>query len=180
MNPPQDIWPGDVLAITSEGVTTSLLIRSVVAQDGNALPELATYKLSLANDWATEWADGIGLRLSESIATDALLPPTAATAPGQVLANLQQLAVIGLTETTLQIDTGTAPPTGGGFEVRRSDNHFGPGVDPADLVLRSPVRSFSIPRSAQVERFYVRMFDASTPPLYSRWSSALYITAPVS
>ncbi len=180
VNPQQDIWPGDILAITSEGVTTSLLIRSVVAKDGNAAPELRTYKLSLANDWATEWADGIGLRLSESIATDAILPPTASTTPGQVLANLQQLAVTELTESTLQIDTGIAPPTGGGFEVRRSDNHFGTGVDPADLVLRSPVRSFSIPRSAQVERFYVRMFDTSTPPLYSRRSSAIYVTAPVS
>jgi hypothetical protein len=180
VNPQQDIWPGDILAITSEGVTTSLLIRSVVAKDGNAAPELRTYKLTLANDWATEWADGIGLRLSESIATDAILPPTASATPGQVLANLQQLAVTELTESTLQIDTGTAPPTGGGFEVRRSDNHFGTGVDPADLVLRSPVRSFSVPRTAQVERFCIRMYDASTPPLYSRWSSALYITAPVS
>jgi hypothetical protein len=180
VNPSQDIWPGDILAITNGGVTTSLLIRSVVARDGNALPEVATYKLSLANDWASEWADGVGLRLSESIAADALLPSAAATAPGQVLANLQQLTVTGLTETTLQVDTGTAPPAGGGFEVRRSDDHFGTGVDPADLVLRSPVRRFSIPRSAQVERFYIRMYDASTPPLYSRWSAAIFIDAPVS
>ena len=180
VNPEIDIWPGDLLAITSEGVTTSLLVRSVVAKDGNAAPELRTYKLALANDWATEWADGIGLRLSEAIATDALLPPAAATAPGEVLPNLQQLSVVSFTETSLLLDAGTTPPAGGGFEVRRSDDHFGTGVDPADLVLRSPVRSFSLPRSAQVERFYIRMFDASTPPLYSRWSSAIYITAPVS
>lgn len=179
-NPQQDIWPGDVLAVTSGGVTTSLLIRSVVAIDGHAAPELRTYKLSLANDWAAEWADGIGLRLTEGVANDARLPVTAATGPDQVLANLQQLAVIGLTQSTLQLDAGAAPPTGGGFEVRRSEAHFGTGVDPADLVLRSPVRRFDLPRSAQVERFYVRAYDASTPPLYSRWSSAVYINAPVS
>jgi hypothetical protein len=73
-----------------------------------------------------------------------------------------------------------APPAGGGFEVRRRDNAFGVGVDSADLVLRSPVRSFSIPRAAQVEHFYVRMYDGSTPPVYSRFSSAVFVNAPVS
>ncbi len=96
-----------------------------------------------------------------------------------MLANLQQLAVTSLTDTALQVDAGMAPPAGGGFEVRRKDGEFGDGVDAADLVLRSPVRSFSIPRSAQVESFYVRMYDASTPPLYSRFSSAVFVNWPV-
>jgi hypothetical protein len=60
------------------------------------------------------------------------------------------------------------------------DWEFGATVDAADLVLRSPVSSFSIPRAAQVERFYVRMYDASTPPVYSRFSSAVFVNAPVS
>ena len=179
-NPTQDIWPGDVLAITSAGVTTSLLVRSVVAADAHALPELMQYKISFANDWATEYADGLGLSLSETIATDAYLPATAASGPAQVLANLPQLTVLSLTESAIQVSGGCAAPTGGGFEVRRRDWNFGVGVDTPDLVLRSPVESFSIPRSAQVERFYVRMYDASTPPLYSRWSSALFVNAPVS
>jgi len=180
VNPAQDIWPGDVLAITSAGVTSSLLVRSVVATDGSAVPEVQRYKVTFANDWATEWADGIGLKLSEEIAADAYLPQTASSAPGLVLANLQQLAVTSLTETALQVDAGTAPPVGGGFEVRRSDWQFGANVDGADLVLSSPVRSFAIPRAAQVERFFVRMYDASTPPLYSRFSSAAFVNWPVS
>jgi hypothetical protein len=77
------------------------------------------------------------------------------------------------------VDAGTAPPAGGGFEVRRSDWQFGVGVDAADLVLRSTVRSFSIPRAAQVERFFVRMYDASRPPVYSRFSSAVFMNWPV-
>jgi hypothetical protein len=180
VNPAQDIWPGDVLAITSAGVTSSLLVRSVVATDGSAVPEVQRYKVTFANDWATEWGDGIGLKLSEEIAADAYLPQTASSAPGLVLANLQQLAVTSLTETALQVDAGTAPPVGGGFEVRRTDWQFGANVDAADLVLRSPVRSFAIPRAAQVERFFVRMYDASTPPLYSRFSSAAFVNWPVS
>jgi hypothetical protein len=185
VNPASDIWPGDVLSVTSAGVTSSFLVRSVVAEDGGAVPEVRTYKIAFANDWATEWADGIGLRLSEEIAADAILPQTAAGSGGEVLANLQQLALTsvagtGITGTALQVDAGTAPPAGGGFEVRRKDWNFGVGVDGADLVLRSSVRSFSIPRAAQVERYYVRMYDGSTPPVYSRFSSAVFVNWPVS
>ncbi len=180
VNPSQDVWPGDVLAVTSAGVTSSLLVRSVVVKDGSAAPEVLQYKIAFANDWATEWAAGIGMKLSEEIAADAYLPQTALGAPGQVLANLQQLALTSLTETALQVDAGTAPPAGGGFEVRLTDWQFGVGVDDADLVMRSSVRSFSIPRAAQLEKYYVRMYDASTPPLYSRFSSAVFVDAPVS
>ena len=180
VNPAQDIWPGDVLAITSGGVTSSLLVRSVVAKDSHAVPEVVQVEIRFANDWATEYADGLGLKLSAEIAADVFLPQTASAAPGQVLVNLQQLAVTSLTETALQVDAGTAPPAGGGFEVRRRDWEFGSAVDAADLVLRSPVRSFSIPRAAQVERFYVRSYDSSTPPIYSRFSSAIFVNAPVS
>ena len=179
-NPHQDVWPGDILAVTSDGVTSSLLVRSVAVKDGGTAPEILQYEVKFANDWATEWSDGVGIKLSEAIAANALMPQTASSAPGLVLANLQQLAVTSLTETALLVDAGTAPPAGGGFEVRRKDWEFGVGVDAADMVLRSPVRSFSIPRAAQVEQFYVRMYDAGSPPLYSRFSSAVFVNAPVS
>jgi len=179
VNPAQDVWPGDILAVTSNGVTSSLLVRSVVVKDGGAVPEVLQYETKFANDWATEWADGVGIKLNEEIAANALLPQTASNSPGQFLANLQQLAVTSLTDTALQVDAGTAPPAGGGFEVRRKDWEFGAGADAADMVLRSPVRSFSVPRAAQVEQFYLRMYDASSPPLYSRFSSALFVNAPV-
>jgi hypothetical protein len=175
VNPASDIWPGDVLAVTSAGVTSNLLVRSVAVADGAAGLK---YEIKFANDWATEWADGMGLRLSEAIAADAVLPPTAASTAGEVLANLQQLTVTSLSGTVFALDAGVAPPAGGGFEVRRTDEQFGVGVDAADLVLRSPVRNFSIPRAAQVERFYVRMYDGSG--LYSRFSSAVFVNAPVS
>jgi hypothetical protein len=172
---PADVWPGDVLAIASGGQTMSVVVRRVEIVNGMARPEVLTYRMAFANDWA----EGLGLTLSETIAANALLPQTALSAPGNVLANLQQLQVVSATGTTLQVDAGTAPPVGGGFEVRRRDGDFGPGVD-QDLVLRSPVRSFSIPREGQIEHYYVRMYDGSTPPLYSRFSSAVFTDLPVS
>ena len=174
INPAADIWPGDVLSITANGQTFNVVVRQVTLADGNAVPELLTYRIAFANDWA----DSLGVTLSEAIAQDSFLPPTAETTPGAVLANLQQLTVASATATALQIDAGTNPPTGGGFEVRLRDWDFGPGVD-QNLVLRSPVRSFSIPRTAQVERYYTRMVDASNPPLYSRLSSAVFTNLPV-
>jgi hypothetical protein len=172
---PADVWPGDVLAVASGDKTMSVVVRRVDIVDGMACPEVLTYRMAFANDWA----EGLGLTLSEAIAADALLPQTALSAPGNVLANLQQLQVVSATGTALQVDAGMAPPAGGGFEVRRRDGDFGQGVD-QDLVLRSPVRSFSIPREGQAERYYVRMYDGSTPPVYSRFSSAVFTDLPVS
>ena len=176
---PADIWPGDVLAVTSGGQIMRVVVRRVDIANGMACPEWMTYRIAFANDWA----EGLGLTLSEAIAADALLPQTAlssTTLPGSsVLGDLQQLQAVSATGVALQVDAGMDPPAGGGFEVRRRDGDFGPGVD-QDLVLRSPVRSFSIPREGQVERYFVRMFDGSTPPLYSRFSSAVFTDLPVS
>jgi len=169
-----DIWPGDVLALSSHGQTTNVVVRIVTINDGNASPELLNYRIAFANDWA----EGLGIQLSEAIAPGALLPQTALDAPSNVLPSLSQMTVVSATATALQIDAGTAPPAAGGFEVRRREGDFGPGID-QDLVLRSPVRSFSIPREGQVERYFVRMYDASTPPLYSRFSSAVFTDVPV-
>ena len=174
VNPEADIRPGDVLAIASGGDTLNALVHSVTIEDGHARPELVHYRVDFANDWT----EGLDLTLSNAVASDALLPHTASATPARVLTNLPALQVVSATGTALQIDAGVAPPAGGGFEVRRRDWAFGPGTD-TDLVLRSPVRSFSIPREAQVERYYVRMYDGSNPPVYSRFSNAVFTNLPM-
>jgi hypothetical protein len=174
VNPATDVWPGDVLSVTANGAVLDVVVRTVTIANGHAVPEVLEYRVAFANDWA----ESLGVTLSEAIAPDALLPAMAEAAPAQVLANLQQLAVTSATTTVLQVDAGVDPPAGGGLEVRRRDWNFGAGGGD-DLVLRSPVRSFAIPRSAQAERFYVRMYDASMPPLYSRLSAAIFTNLPV-
>jgi hypothetical protein len=174
VNPPEDVWPGDVLSVTANAATMDVVVRSVTITDRHAVPELRTYRIAFANDWA----ECLGITLSEAFAADAFLPVTAATAPGAALANLQGLSVVSATATELLVDAGCDAPAGGGFEVRRRDWDFGTGAG-ADLVLRSPVRNFSIPRAAQLERYYVRMFDGSDGPLYSRLSSAVLVNLPV-
>jgi hypothetical protein len=70
-------------------------------------------------------------------------------------------------------------PAGGGFEVRRRDFAFQAGNDP-DLVIRSVVENFDIPRATAADRFYVRMYDGSTPPNYSEFSVGLFVNLPLS
>ncbi len=177
-NPGEDIWPGDVLEISTASTSNSLMVRAVALESAHAMPELLTYKVAFANDWATEWADGLGLELSEVIASDAQLPIAAASGAGNFAISLQQASIVMLSTTAVQVDAGIAPPAGGGFEVRRRDWAFGASIHTPDLVLRSPVRSFSLPRSAQREVFFVRVYDGSTPPLYSRFSSAFFVNWP--
>jgi len=174
VNPAEDVWPGDVLSVTANGATLNLVVRRVTIADGHAAPEWMTYRIAFANDWA----ECLGITLSESIAADAFLPETALTGPGVALANLPGLTVVSATAAELQVDAGCNAPAGGGFEVRRRDWNFGPSAG-SDLVQRSPVRNFSIPRAAQLERYYVRMYDGSNPPVYSRLSSAVFVNLPV-
>ena len=175
VNPEDDIFPGDVLAITWSSDTLKAPVRSVTIEDGHTRPELVRYRVGFANDWA----ECLGFTVSDTVAADALLPQTGAATPLSVLANLPALQVVSAAGSVLQIDAGVDAPAGGGFEVRRRDWAFGPGTD-VDLVLRSPVRSFSIPRAGQVERYYMRMYDGSNPPVYSRFSSAVFTNLPVS
>jgi len=173
VNPQQDIWPGDVLALTAGGQSLNVVVRTVTLADGHASPELITCRIAFANDWA----ESLGITLSESVAADAELPETAASAPLVAPASLSSLTVVSVTATEIQVDAGIDPPAGGGFEVRRADANFGlrPG---ADLVLRSPVRAFTIPRASFHEAFYIRQYDAATPPVYSRRSAAILTNNP--
>jgi hypothetical protein len=36
-----------------------------------------------------------------------------------------------------------------------------------------------VPREGQVERYFVRMYDGSNPPVYSRFSSAVFTNLPI-
>jgi hypothetical protein len=172
---PQDIWPGDVLAVNaaSSGLNANLVVRGVTIEAGSYSPDLTKYTIEFANDWA----EALSLKLSPTVPKDAWLPQQPASGV-MALPSLASLAISSVTGSTIQIATGVAAPTGGGFEVRRRDWHFAPSND-SDLVLRSPVSNFSIPRQAAIEQYYIRQYDGSTPPNYSRFSSAVFLNVPL-
>ncbi len=171
-----DVWPGDVLAIASvsAGINALVVVREVQIEMGSASPQKVKYAIRFANDWAEELA----LKLSDTVPEDAWLPALPATG-GAPLINLITMQVVAITGSQIRVNAGVAAPSGGGFEIKRKDWTFGPGQD-SDLVLRTPVQNFIIPRLAAVEQYYVRMYDGSTPPNYSQFSSAVFVDVPLS
>jgi hypothetical protein len=167
-----DVWPGDELSLddgTGE-MATPLVVREVRWQAWPVYPEVIQYTIDFANDWA----QALSMSLSSTVPEDAWIPQTPNIA---VLGNIGGVSA-AISGNQIAVDAGVAPPAGGGFEVRRRDWSFGPGAD-GDLVLRSPVQHFNIPRLASGEQYYIRMYDASTPPVYSRLSSALFLNIPL-
>jgi hypothetical protein len=152
-------------------MSAELLLRNVQIRATSCVPELLSYVVTFVN----EWAEALSLKMSESAPLNAWLPPVALSS-STALVSARDLSVTTVSMTQIQVQTGLTPPSGGGFEVRRSDWKFGAG-DGADLVLRSPVPNFTIVREAPVERYYVRMYDGATPPNYSRFSSAIFVNA---
>jgi hypothetical protein len=143
-------------------------VRTVQIDLSSTAPALVKYTISFANDWA----DDLAIKTSSTVPADIWLPQQPETV--LPLANLNALSVTSVSGSAIGISGGVTPPVNGGFEVRRRDWAFGPGTN-SDLVLRSPVANFSIPRSSAIEQYYIRMYDGSTPPNYSRFSSAVFV-----
>jgi hypothetical protein len=172
-----DIWPGDALNFgsTVSGLNANVIVRKVTIESTSSLPEVLNYVVEFANDWA----ETIAMELTQSISPDVYLPQEPETAANNYSANLNALQAVSISATSIAVNAGVTPPNGGGFEVRSWDYAFG-APEGEGLVLRSPVPTFTIPRSADQEQFFIRMYDASTPPLYSRISSAIFTNAPTS
>ena len=62
-------------------------------------------------------------------------------------------------------------------EVRWSDAGWGPYND-QNPAGRFTTQTFTLPRLAKVQDYFLRQFDASTPPKYSRFSAAPHIDYP--
>jgi hypothetical protein len=168
-----DVWPGDALLLNapSTNLNAQVVVRSVALSYKASYPDLVEYAVRFANDWA----DDLAIKTSTSVPADAWLPaPIAPT----VLANLNGLTVTALNGSTVTINAGVTPPTGGGFEIRRRDFCFMPGEDP-DLVMRTTQPSMTFSRISANDQFYVRMYDGSTPPNYSEFSTALFVNLPL-
>jgi hypothetical protein len=168
-----DVWPGDALLLNapSTNLNAQVVVRTVKVSYSPSYPDLVEYAIQFANDWA----DDLAIKTSTTVPADAWLP--AAIAP-TVLANLNDLTVTTLNGTTVAINAGVTPPAAGGFEIRLRDFAFMPGEDPT-LVVRATLPNMTFSRMSANDRFYIRMYDGSTPPNYSEWSTALFINLPL-
>ena len=168
-----DVWPGDALLLNapSTDLNAQVVVRTVKVSYSASYPDLVEYAITFANDWAADLA----IKTSAMVPADAWLP--APIAP-MVLANLTGLTVNMLNGSIVSISAGVTPPAGGGFEIRRLDFAFMPGEDPG-LVARAALPNMTFSRETVNDRFYIRMYDGSTPPNYSEFSTALFINLPL-
>jgi hypothetical protein len=168
-----DLWPGDALLLNapSTDLNAQVVVRTVRLSYKASYPDLVEYAVTFANDWA----DDLAIKTSATVPADAWLPaPVSPT----FLLNPAGLTVTAVNGSTVSINTGATAPAGGGFEIRRRDNAFMPGEDPG-LVMRASVPNMTVARGSATDRFYIRMYDGSTPPNYSEFSAALFINLPL-
>ena len=168
-----DVWPGDALSLNapSANLNAQVMVRSVKLSYVASCPDLVQYAIRFAN----EWADDLAIKTSATVPSDAWLP--AAIEP-TYSPNLNSLSIANTSGNNVTINTGTPPPVGGGFEIRRRDNCFLPGED-SDLVMRGSQQTMTFSRISASDRFYIRMYDGSNPPNYSEFSAALIFNLPL-
>jgi hypothetical protein len=168
-----DVWPGDALQLNapSANMDAQVVVRRVKLCYRASYPDLVEYQIALANDWA----DDLAIRTGTVVPADASLPAPIAPA---YLANLNALSVTSLSGSSVTINTGVSAPPGGGFEIRRRDHAFMPGQD-TDLVMRGSQSTMTFTRVTACDRYFIRMYDGTTPPNYSEFSAALFFNLPL-
>ena len=186
--PATDPWPGDAVGVNvpSRNANFTAIIREVditLSHPGSpdgagfapaGVADRSQYKLAFANDAAAPLA--MALQLPRKPVNVLTSVPTA-TAGSQYIADLALAEVTAVSSTTVSIDAGAAPPAGGGIEVRISDSEWGPAGD-RNLVGRFATQTFSVTRLTRLVTYYLRQYDASSPPKYSRYSTALHVDYP--
>jgi hypothetical protein len=173
-----DIFPGDELniAVPSRGATFAAIVIEVEIVVTNWEGEHLGYKIKFANDAAKALA--FEFEATKATASLFVNQQTNAQVGTTYLPDLTAAVLTQVTSTTVSVDAGTAPATGGGIEVRWSDAGWGPGND-RNLVGRFTTQAFTIPRLSEVQDCYLQQFDASVPPKYSRYTAALHVDYPL-
>ena len=174
-----DIFPGDGLAVNVPSRMTSFtaIVREVDVEVIDIAGENSRYTLRFvdAGDPALDFAFVTALMKQTQVLT-----PIDVTEVGNFyLADLTNAEVTNVTSTTVTIDVGFTPVAGGGIEVRYSDEGWGVGYN-GNLIGRYTNSSFTLTRYARGQTYFLRSYDNSTPPKYSRYSTALHVDYPTS
>jgi len=175
----EDLFPGDGLSISvsSRNASFSSIVRKVSIELQDPANDRGVYTIEFANDLA----EALAVQAEASTTTVPLQDLPARLITSQVgsyyLANLTNAEITQITDTTVQIDAGIAPANGG-IEVRMRDFGWGPSND-RNLLGRFSTQTFTLPRLARTETYFLRLYDSSSPPRYSRYAAALHVDYPL-
>jgi hypothetical protein len=173
-----DIFPGDGLAVNvpSRMAAFTAIVREVGVEIADIACENSRYTLRFvdAGDPSLDFAFVTALMKQTQVPT-----PIDATQVGSYyLADLTDAEVTDVTSATVTIDVGFTPVAGGGIEVRYSDEGWGAGYN-GNLAGRFTNSSFTLTRYARAQTYFLRSYDGSGPPKYSRYSTALHVDYPL-
>jgi len=176
----EDIFPGDGIAVNvpSRNAVFTAIVREIAMQIADPADDRSFYTIGFANDLAAP----LGIEYEGSAITIPLqdTPPLLETTQvgSDYQTNLTEAQITSVTSTTVEVDAGIAPGIGGGIEVRENDYGWGQAND-RNLLGRFSTQAFSLPRLARTQNYFLRLYDDSSPPRYSRYSAALHVDYPL-
>jgi hypothetical protein len=172
-----DVWPGDAVAVNipSRAANFTAIVRAVTVSCDDLDGDRSQYKIAFSNDAAELLATTMQL---ENLSQPLDLTATTVTSGNAYIADMPAAEVTSITSTTVAIDMGAAAPAGGGFEVRLSDSGWNQTED-RNLVGRFTTQTFTLTRFTRLITYYVKQYDNSSPPKYSRNATALHVDYPL-
>jgi hypothetical protein len=176
----EDIFPGDAITVNvpSRGASFVAIVRQVEMEIADPANDRSFYAISFANDLASPLA----MEYAASTTTIALqdMPPLLQTTQigAYYQADLTEAQITAVTSTTVEVDAGMAPASGFGIEARENDFGWGQAND-RNLLGRFNTQTFSLSRLARTQNYFLRLYDNSSPPKYSRYSAALHVDYPL-
>lgn len=175
-----DIFPGDAITISvpSRVAVFTAIVREVDIQIADPPDDRGFYTIGFANDLACP----PGIEYSGSAASISLqdMPPLLETTQvgSYYQTNLTEAQITNVTSTTASVDAGMSPPPGYGIEVRENDWGWSQANN-RNLLGRFSTQTFTLPRLARTQNYFLRLYDNSSPPKYSRYSAALHVDYPL-
>lgn len=173
-----DIFPGDAVDVIapSRGAALRATVREVAIECKDLEGDHSTYNIRFADDAA----EPLAFEFESAYVSDPLNVPAIPMADvgTTFLSDLTAAEITQVTSTTATLDAGVTPPPGWGIEVRRTDAGWGQDND-RNLIGRFTTRSFTVPRLARTQNYYLRQYDASQPTRYSRYTAALHVDYPL-
>ena len=173
-----DVIPTNAVQVSapSRGAAFTAIVREVDLQVISLRDDRSEYLLRFSNDAA----ELLAFKFETMTLPEPVTAVFTTTVPSSslYLPSLTAAQVTNVIATEITVDAGIAPPLGGGIEARRSDGGWGAGSD-GNLAGRFNTQTFNLPRLSRVQGYYLRQYDASSPPKYSRDSALLYVDYPL-
>jgi hypothetical protein len=176
----RDIFPGDGVAVNapSQQAEFDAIVRTVGIELVDPAGDRGMYTIEFANDAAAPLGYEDAASATLIPLQDAPVRLTTNQVGAYTLASLTNAQVTQVTSTTVQVDAGMAPPSGYGIEVRAHDYGWGSAND-RNLLGRFGGRTFTLPRLRRTQNYFLRLYDNSSPPRYSRYTAALHVDYPL-